>query len=65
MENVILEGKGIGDKTFDIEHAQRILDIKTPPKAWKLKDPAYELVAGKITKKAAQAQSPEPAPTHN
>lgn len=34
---------------FDIEHAQRIMDVRHPNKGWKLADPSFEMKAGQIT----------------
>lgn len=39
-------------KEFDIEHAQRIFEIKIANKGWKLDDDRFEMVKGKITAKA-------------
>jgi len=38
-------------ESFELDHAQRILDLqtKTPPRVWKLQDDNYTLVNGVIT----------------
>lgn len=53
MKKVILNSIEVGDKTFDLDHAQRILDLgkKNPPVKWKLADPGYILEKGIITEK--------------
>ena len=50
MEQVKLTGKGVGEKTFDLDHAQRIFDLqkKNPPATWSLSDPNYTVVKNKI-----------------
>lgn len=35
-------------KEFEIEYAQRILDVKHPMKGWKLQDSDYKMEKGKI-----------------
>lgn len=48
-------------RSFDLDHAQRILDIglKTPPCDWKLSDDKYEVINGKITKRSGKGTPPE------
>ena len=35
-------------KKINIDLAQRMLNVKHPQKGWKLEDPAYKMVGGKI-----------------
>ena len=51
MEKVNLISAEGQVKEFDLDHAQRIFDIKIPNCGWKLQDENYELIKGKITKK--------------
>lgn len=51
MDKVKLDGSGIGIKEFDLDHAERILNNRTPPKAWKLADDKYEFKNGKLIPK--------------
>ena len=63
---VTLNGVGVGDKQFEIEHAQNILNITALPKAWKLNDPNYKFVGkpgkGVLVPANAPAQSATPTP---
>ena len=58
-EKVFLFGKGkdIGRRAFDIDHAERCLELqkKTPPKVWTLDDDAYEYKGGKLIKKTVSS----------
>lgn len=45
---VTLIGVGVGDKEFDIEHAERVLSNRVPPKVWKLNDDRYSYKNGKL-----------------
>lgn len=45
---VTLFGVGVGEKAFEIGHAQSILNLKTRPLVWKLKDSKYTFKDGKI-----------------
>ena len=51
MEKVNLISAEGQVKEIDLDHAQRIFDIKIPNCGWKLQDENYELIKGKITKK--------------
>ena len=33
---------------FELEHANRILNVRHPQKTWELKDPAYKMDKGQI-----------------
>ena len=63
---VTLNGVGVGDKQFEIEHAQNILNITALPKTWKLNDPNYKFVGkpGKGVLVPANAPAQETTPTH-
>ena len=52
MEKVKLDGSGVGIQEFELSHAERILNNRTPPKVWKLADARYEFKTGKLTLKA-------------
>lgn len=48
---VELTGVGVGKRLFGMEHAQKILDIRTAPRVWSLTDKLYEMKDGKISLK--------------
>ena len=50
MQEVILNGFGVGDIKYEINHAQRILNLQknNPPSVWKLNDPLFKLDKGQI-----------------
>lgn len=64
MKTVILKGVGVADtglglglQSFELSHAQRILDLQrqNPPTSWKLEDPLYTLVNGIISELEPQS----------
>ncbi len=59
-EKVILTAKEVGDTSFALDHAERILNLPTPPQVWSLNDPKYIFTNGKIILRPTDSKNNDP-----